>query len=93
MVIGMRWQAAGEIDAPAIEEPTIRSDRDEDRRVAVLGDADGCRMPNSRCCHVLPLWLHPRAIVRFAFRSIWQYRTMVVSTTWVLAHLVIAGAG
>jgi hypothetical protein len=49
----MRGQPAlGEVDAPAIEQLAARRDGDEDRRIAVLGDADGCDSLRVVCRHV-----------------------------------------
>jgi hypothetical protein len=53
MVIGVRRQTAGEVDAAAIQQLTAGRDSDEHRRVTVLGDADGCRLLHSRFRHVL----------------------------------------
>jgi len=55
VVIGVRRQTAGEVDAPAIEEVTVRRHGDEHRRVAVLGNADGRWMLNSCFGHLLLL--------------------------------------
>ena len=49
VVIRVRRQSVREIDAPAVEELTVGRDRDEDRRVAVLGDADGGCMMRLHC--------------------------------------------
>jgi uncharacterized protein YndB with AHSA1/START domain len=52
--MGVRRQAAiREIDAPAIEELAAGRNGDEDRRVAVLGDADGRGSLHSSCRHVV----------------------------------------
>lgn len=76
MVIRVRRQIAGEVDAPAIQELAAGSDSDEHRRVTVLGDADG-RMLHSRFRYVLlpwtlkierrtaPRWLHAARTVTF----------------------------
>src|SRR5690242_10917191 len=51
----MRRQFVREIDATPIYELTIAADRDEDRRVAVLGDADGCATLRLGChCRLAP---------------------------------------
>jgi len=54
MVVRVRWQTAtGEVNAAAIEELAAGNDRDEDRQVTVLDDADGrgfLRLPSR---HVL----------------------------------------
>jgi len=39
MVVGVRRQSRGEIDAPSIEQFTIVPDGDEDGRIAVFGDS------------------------------------------------------
>lgn len=41
VVIRVRRKTVSEIDAPAIENVAAGGDRDEHRRIAVLGDADG----------------------------------------------------
>jgi hypothetical protein len=41
VVMGVRWKTRiSELDAPAIEELTFGRDRNEQRRVTVLGNAD-----------------------------------------------------
>jgi hypothetical protein len=47
-----RQTAIGEVDAPAIEELATGRDRDEDRRLTVLGDADGRGSLRSSSRHV-----------------------------------------
>src|ERR1700733_12830041 len=49
MVIWVRWQTIGEIDAPAIEDLATGPHSDEYRRVAVLGDTDNCSPPPIGC--------------------------------------------
>jgi len=44
MVIRVRRQASGEIDAAAVEDPSAGRQSDEYRRVAVVGDADSCSL-------------------------------------------------
>jgi hypothetical protein len=41
MVIGVRRQTLREVDAPAIKKLAAGRDRDEFRRIAVFGDANG----------------------------------------------------
>jgi hypothetical protein len=53
MVMRVRGQTAGEVDAPAIEELTAGRDSDEHRRVTVLCHADGRRTLHSRFHQVL----------------------------------------
>lgn len=55
VVIRVRRQTAGEVDAPAIEEVTVRRHSDEHRRVAMFGDPDGRWMLHSRFRHPLLL--------------------------------------
>lgn len=52
MVIGVRRQSVGEIDAPAIKKFAVRRDRDELCRIAVLGNADGRAWLGSLFRHV-----------------------------------------
>ena len=57
MVIRVRRQTAGEVDAPAIQQLAAGRDSDEHRRVTVLGGTGG-RVLHSRFRHVLlPLTL------------------------------------
>jgi hypothetical protein len=48
----MRRQAARQIDAAPIEEPAIRSQCDEDRRILMLGNARSCGWRVCRDGHV-----------------------------------------
>ena len=49
----VRWQTAiGEVDAPAIEKLAAGRDRDEHRRVTMLGDANGHGAFRFSSCHV-----------------------------------------
>jgi hypothetical protein len=57
MVVRVRRQTLGEIDASAIEELASGHNRDEQSRVAVLGDADSCGSLRSCSRHVLLLRL------------------------------------
>jgi hypothetical protein len=50
-----RQTAVEELDAPAIEELAVWRDRDEHRRAAVLGDADGRGSLRSSSRHVFLL--------------------------------------
>jgi hypothetical protein len=52
--MGVGGQTMREVDAPAIEELAARRDRDEHRRVAVLGDTDGGSLVLSRSRYVVP---------------------------------------
>ena len=53
MVIGVRRQAVGEVDAPAIQQCAIRGEGDEHRRIAVLRGTDDRTRPRLRSHHGL----------------------------------------
>jgi len=54
MVVRVRWQTAtGEVNAAAIEQLAAGNDRDEDRQVTVLGDADGRGLLRLPSPHIL----------------------------------------
>jgi hypothetical protein len=79
MVIRVRRQTAGEVDAPAIQELAAGRDSDEHRRVTVLGDADG-RMLHSRFHHVLlpsALKIERRVVYNHASGPIWSVQYSV----------------
>jgi hypothetical protein len=61
MVMRVSWQfAIGQVDAAAIKEFAARGDRDEHRRVTVLGDANARSSLRSSSRHAfLPIaWKH-----------------------------------
>jgi hypothetical protein len=59
-----RQITVGEVDAPAIEELAGGRDRDEHRRVAVLGDADGCGSLRWSSLHLVLLVAAPVRLPR-----------------------------
>src|SRR5579872_4981713 len=52
----MSGQIAGKVDAAAIQELAVRCERDENGRVAVLGDADSHLPHCALFCHGAPPW-------------------------------------
>ena len=53
MMIRVRRQTAGQVNASAIEQLAAKRDSNEYRRVTVLDDADGHLTLQSCFCHVL----------------------------------------